>query len=71
MYQRENASLPSAPLIAIASRAGPGALVRLYRAVGTAADPVAEVDAQLRARLGLSYPQFVAEWRRAVRAEFG
>jgi hypothetical protein len=55
----------------IVSRAGPGALVRLYRAVGTAGDPVAELDAQLRATLGLSYPQFVAEWRRAVRAEFG
>lgn len=55
----------------IADRAGPSALVKLYRAVGTADDPSAAVDAQLRATLGLSYPQFVAEWRRSVRADFG
>lgn len=55
----------------IADRAGPGALVRLYRAVGTADDPVAAVDVQLRRTLGLSYAQFVAEWRRSVRADFG
>jgi hypothetical protein len=55
----------------IANRAGPTALVRLYRAVGTAGDPTAAVDAQLRKALGLSYGQFVAEWRRSVRADFG
>ena len=55
----------------IAERAGPAGLVRLYRAVGTAGDPAAAVDAQLRATVGLSYPQFVAEWRRTVRADFG
>lgn len=55
----------------IANRAGPAALVRLYRAVGTADDPTAAVDAQLRKTLGLSYAQFVAEWRRSVRADFG
>ncbi|HZB48689.1 MAG TPA: hypothetical protein VE547_06300, partial [Mycobacteriales bacterium] len=55
----------------IADRAGPAELVRLYRAVGTAADPDAAVDAQLRATLGLGYPEFVAEWRRSVRADFG
>ncbi|HZB49626.1 MAG TPA: hypothetical protein VE547_11085 [Mycobacteriales bacterium] len=55
----------------IANRAGPAALVRLYRAVGTADDPTAAVDAQLRDTLGLSYGQFVAEWRRSVRADFG
>jgi len=55
----------------IAARAGPAGLVRLYRAVGTAADPAAAVDAQLRRTVGLTYPQFVAEWRRTVRADFG
>jgi hypothetical protein len=55
----------------IANRAGPAALVRLYRAVGTATDPAAAVDAQLRKTLGWSYGQFVAEWRRSVRADFG
>jgi hypothetical protein len=55
----------------IAERAGPAALVRLYRAVGTAGDPTAAVDAQLRRTLGLSYAQFVVEWRRSVRADFG
>ena len=55
----------------IADRAGPAALVRLYRAVGTSDDPAATVDAQLRRTLGMSYPRFVAEWRRSVRADFG
>ncbi|MFL6128081.1 MAG: hypothetical protein ACJ73E_03340 [Mycobacteriales bacterium] len=55
----------------IADRAGRPALVRLYRAVGTADDPAAALDAQLRGTLGLSFAQFVAEWRRSVRAAFG
>ncbi|HST66556.1 MAG TPA: hypothetical protein VLM05_15330 [Mycobacteriales bacterium] len=55
----------------IATRAGAAALVRLYRAVGTAADPAAALDKQLRAVLGESTAQFVASWRASVRAEFG
>lgn len=55
----------------IAERAGPAALLRLYRAVGTAADPAAAVDAQLRRAVGLSTAQFTAQWRASVRAEFG
>jgi hypothetical protein len=55
----------------IAERAGPSALVRLYRAVGTAADPAAALDKQLRATVGQSTLQFTAAWRASVRAEFG
>jgi hypothetical protein len=54
----------------IADRAGPAALLALYRAVGTAADPVAALDAQLRRTLGLTTAQFTARWRAGVRAEF-
>jgi hypothetical protein len=55
----------------IANRAGPAALIRLYRAVGTAADPAAALDAQLRTALGENTAQFTASWRASVRAEFG
>lgn len=55
----------------IADRAGPAALIRLYRAVGTAADPAAALDKQLRATLGESTAQFTVAWRASVRAEFG
>ncbi len=55
----------------IAERAGPAALIRLYRTVGTAGDPAAALDIQLQATLGLGQAQFVAEWRRSVRADFG
>lgn len=55
----------------IAERAGRAALVRLYRAVGTADDPAAAVDAELRRTLGMGTAQFVAAWSRGVRAEFG
>ena len=54
----------------IADRAGPAALVALYRAVGTAADPAAALDAQLRRTLGVGTAQFTAQWRASVRAEF-
>lgn len=54
----------------IADRAGPAALVALYRAVGTAADPIAALDAQLRRTLGVGTAQFTAQWRASVRAEF-
>jgi hypothetical protein len=55
----------------IADRAGAAALIRLYRAVGTAADPAAALDKQLRATLGESTAQFTAAWRASVKAEFG
>jgi hypothetical protein len=55
----------------IADRAGPAALVRLYRAVGTAADPAATLDAQLRTTIGEGTAEFTADWRAGVRAEFG
>jgi hypothetical protein len=55
----------------IADRAGPAALLRLYRAVGTAADPAATLDAQLRRTVGQGTAQFTASWRADVRAEFG
>jgi len=55
----------------IANRVGPAALIRLYRAVGTAADPAAALDKQLRATLGEGTAQFTASWRASVRAEFG
>jgi hypothetical protein len=55
----------------IANRAGAAALIRLYRAVGTAADPAAALDKQLRATLGQSTAQFTVSWRAGVRAEFG
>lgn len=55
----------------IAGRAGPAALIRLYRAVGTAADPAAALDRQLRATVGQGTAQFTATWRAGVRAEFG
>lgn len=55
----------------IAERAGPAGLLRLYRAVGTAGDPAAAVETQLRRVLGMGSAEFVAEWRRSVRAEFG
>ncbi|HEY6748375.1 MAG TPA: hypothetical protein VI357_21980 [Mycobacteriales bacterium] len=54
----------------IAVRAGGAALIRLYRAVGTAADPAAALDRQLRATLGQGTAQFTAAWRASVRAEF-
>jgi hypothetical protein len=55
----------------IADRAGPAALVRLYRAVGTAADPAATLDARLRITMGEGTSGFAADWDAAVRAEFG
>jgi len=55
----------------IAGRAGPAGLLRLYRLVGTAADPAGAVDHALRTVLGMSSAQFVAAWRRSLRAEFG
>ncbi|CAA9271286.1 MAG: hypothetical protein AVDCRST_MAG41-2916 [uncultured Corynebacteriales bacterium] len=54
----------------LARQAGPAELLRLYRAVGTAADPAAAVDAQLRRSVGMSLPEFTARWRASVRAEF-
>ncbi|HEV7657674.1 MAG TPA: hypothetical protein VGP36_23490 [Mycobacteriales bacterium] len=55
----------------IADRAGPAALVRLYRAVGTAGDPAATLDAQLRRTVGQGTAAFTATWAADVRAEFG
>ena len=55
----------------IAGRAGPAGLLRFYRAVGTSDDPAAAVDGELRRAVGMGSAQFVAEWRRGVRAEFG
>jgi hypothetical protein len=55
----------------IARRAGTQGLVRFYRAVGSADDPARAVDGALRRTVGLTEAQFVAEWRRSVRAEFG
>jgi hypothetical protein len=54
----------------LAQRIGPAGLLRFYRAVGTAADPAAAVDAQLRRTAGMSLAQFTARWRASVRAEF-
>ena len=54
----------------IADRAGPTGLVRLYRAVGTADDPAATLDAQLRALLHAATAQFTMQWRHSVQAEF-
>jgi hypothetical protein len=54
----------------IADRAGPAALVRLYRTVGTAADPAAALDAQLRATMHAGTKQFTMQWRHSVQAEF-
>lgn len=54
----------------IADRAGPAGLLRLYRAVGTAADPDAALDAQLRHLLGMGTAQFTERWRASVRTEF-
>jgi hypothetical protein len=54
----------------IADRAGPAALVRLYRAVGTAGDPAAALDAQLRGLLHAGTAQFTMQWRHSVQAEF-
>lgn len=55
----------------VADRVGTAGLLRLYRAVGTAADPDAALDAQLRTLLGVGTAQFTARWRASVRAEFG
>lgn len=55
----------------IAERKGTAALLRFYKQVGTAADPVAEVGPALRRAMGMTTAQFVAEWQRSVRAEFG
>jgi hypothetical protein len=55
----------------IADRAGAAALIRLYRAVGTAADPATELDTQLRRTIGVGTAQFTVQWRASVRAEFG
>jgi hypothetical protein len=55
----------------IADRAGPAALLRLYRAVGTAADPTATLDAQLRATMHAGTAQFTMQWRHSVHTEFG
>jgi hypothetical protein len=56
----------------IAARIGVPGLVRFYRQVGTApGDGAAAVDAALRQFLHLSTAQFVAQWRQAVRTEFG
>jgi hypothetical protein len=54
----------------IADRAGPAALVRLYRAVGTAADPSAALDAQLRRTMHEGIAQFTLRWRHSVAGEF-
>lgn len=55
----------------IAARAGPGGLLRFYRAIGRSDDPAAAVDGELRRAIGMGSARFLAEWRRAVRAEFG
>lgn len=54
----------------LAREAGPAELLRFYRAVGTAADPAAAVEPQLRRTLGLSLAEFTARWRAGVRTEF-
>lgn len=56
----------------IASRIGVPALVRFYRAVGTAkTSGPAAVDSALHRYLHLSTAQFVAQWRQSVQTEFG
>jgi hypothetical protein len=55
----------------IADRAGAAALLRLYQAVGTAADPGAALDAQLRMTMHAGTAQFTVQWRHSVQAEFG
>ena len=55
----------------IADRAGPIGLLRLYRAVGIAPDPTAELDTQLRALLHAGTAQFTVQWRHSVQVEFG
>jgi hypothetical protein len=54
----------------IAERAGPAGLLGLYRTVGTAEDPAAALDGQLRALLHASTTQFATQWRHSVQAEF-
>jgi hypothetical protein len=54
----------------IAARAGPAGLVRLYRAVGTATDPAAALDSQLRALVHAGTAEFTMRWRHSVQAEF-
>ena len=54
----------------IADRAGGAGLLRLYRAVGTASDPAATLDVQLRALMHTRTGQFTMQWRRSVQAEF-
>jgi hypothetical protein len=54
----------------IADIAGPAALVRLYRAVGTAPDPSGALDAQLRRTVQESTAQFTMRWRHSVMTEF-
>jgi hypothetical protein len=55
----------------IADRAGRPGLLRLYRTVGTAPDPTAELDTRLRALLHAGTAQFTMQWRRSVQVEFG
>lgn len=55
----------------IVQRRGTQGLLRLYRQVGTAADPEAELGPALRRVLGMSEPEFVEQWRRSVRTELG
>jgi hypothetical protein len=54
----------------LADRAGPAGLLRLYRAVGTAADPPSELDTQLRALVHAGTAEFTVQWRHSVQAEF-
>jgi hypothetical protein len=54
----------------IVARRGIQGLLRFYKEVGTAADPQGEVDAALHRVLGMGTGEFVAEWRRSVRAGF-
>jgi hypothetical protein len=44
--------------------------MRLYRAVGTAADPAATLDEQLHALLHAGTAQFSMQWRHGVQVEF-
>jgi hypothetical protein len=55
----------------VAARVGRAGLLRLYRMVGIAEDPAGAVDHALRTVLGMGSAEFVAAWRRSVRAEFG
>ena len=54
----------------IVSRWGQGALVRLYRAVGSSSeDPSAAVDDAMTSILHVSYARFLADWRSYLRTQ--